>query len=72
MACDGRCLRVWLVMAGVYVYAGNGLYRLDEGWPVEEFGVQVDISRASSLRSQVSLGNCQYSAKYLLNDVDGT
>ena len=57
---------------GVYVYAGNGLYRLDSdegGWPVDEFGLQVDISR--SLRNLSSLGNCQYSAKYILNDVKG-
>ena len=55
----------------MHIYAGNGLYRLDESWPVSEFGAQIDISRASSLRDNLSLGNCQYSAKYLRDDVNG-
>ena len=63
------------VNTGVLVYGGNGLYRLDSGdldWPAEEIGIQVDISRASSLRQQASMGNCQYSAKYIRDDVKGT
>ena len=63
------------VYTGVLVYGGNGLYRLDAGdldWPAEEIGIQVDISRASSLRQQASMGNCQYSAKYIRDDVKGT
>ena len=46
-----------------YIYAGNGVYRLesaDGGWEVSEIQCQIDISR--SLSYQMSLGNVLFTA----------
>eukprot|EP00095_Tigriopus_kingsejongensis_P012403 maker-scaffold755_size101758-snap-gene-0.22 protein:Tk12403 transcript:maker-scaffold755_size101758-snap-gene-0.22-mRNA-1 annotation:"hypothetical protein CAPTEDRAFT_109895" len=54
-----------------YVYAANGAYRLENGWPVSEIMNQVALSRDNGRRNKGSLGNIHYSAKFFRDNYDG-
>ncbi len=46
-----------------HIYAGSSLGRIDEGWPISEFEIQVEASRVAAIRERQSLGNIFFGAK---------
>lgn len=52
--------------ASRHIYASNGVYKIDDSnnWPVSEIQNQISLSRDSTRRSKLSLGNIMYSAKF--------
>lgn len=55
------------------VMAGNYLTRVEsDGWPLDEFRRQVEISREPANRVRGSWGNVMYSAKMFRDNIQGT